>query len=319
MGRPVRNAHDNKSDDRILQEASDWFVRLDSGRVSAAERRAFDVWLSQPAHRDAFTEVEKLWREFGAIETAVAGRRPRASRWKRAAAGFAVAASLAFAAVFVFDLPTRLAADALTETGQMRTVDLPDGSTAVLNTASAIAIDYSANVRTVRLLRGEASFTARQDASRPFTVEAGGGSVRALGTEFVVKREAGHVRITDVESQVAVRYPSAATGEVVLSPGEQVAFGSDIGIGQIQKVDADAETAWRRGKLVFVDRPLGSVIGEINRYHRGAIQIVDPAIADRSVSGVFETNDPVTIVDALETSLGFRSTRLTGYVILLHR
>ena len=83
---------------------------------------------------------------------------------------------------------------------------------------------------------------------------------------------------------------------MVLSPGEQVAFGSDIGMGQIQKVD-DAETdgvaaSWFR-------RPaLGSVIGEINRYLGGAIQIVDPAIADRSVSGVFETNDPVTIVDA---------------------
>ena len=208
MGRPVRNAHDNKSDDRILQEATDWFVRLDSGRVSAAERHAFDVWLC-----DAFAEVEKLWREFGAIETAdaVAGRRPRASRWKRAATGVAAAASLAVAAVFVFDLPTRLAADALTETGQMRTVDLPDGSKAVLNTASAIAIDYSANVRIVRLLRGEASFTVRPDATRSFAVEAAGGSVRALGTEFVVKREAGHVRITDVESQVAVRYPSSGS------------------------------------------------------------------------------------------------------------
>ena len=37
------------------------------------------------------------------------------------------------------------------------------------------------------------------------------------------------------------------------------------------------------------------------------------------MNGVFETGDPIGAVNALEASLGLDSTRLSDYLILLHR
>ena len=120
-----------------------------------------------------------------------------------------------------------------------------------------------------------------------------------------------------LESKVGVALP-ARQAEIRLVPGQQVSYTS-LGLGPVEQVDADVETAWRRGKLIFVDRPLGSVIDALNRYHRGRIQITDATIRSRLVSGVFEIGDPLRVLDALEASLGLHSTRLTNYLVLLHR
>ena len=60
-------------------------------------------------------------------------------------------------------------------------------------------------------------------------------------------------------------------------------------------------------------------IDELNRYYFGAILVLDGSLRSRKVNGVFETRDPVAVVDALEESLRLRSTRLSDLLILLHR
>jgi transmembrane sensor len=230
----------------------------------------------------------------------------------------AAAIAIIFAIGYGLDLPMRLQADAYTATGETRTVALDDGSSVILNTASAIAVDYSRSVRRVRLLRGEAVFTVAKDASRPFLVDADGGEARALGTAFAVRRNDGGATVTVIESRVGVSYPRGISPGVELSPGEAVRY-STAGLGRVRAVDADTETAWRRGKLIFVDRPLGSVVAELNRYHSGRIQITDDSIGGHLVSGVFDTGDSVRALDAIESSLGLHSTRVTNYLILLHR
>ncbi len=90
-------------------------------------------------------------------------------------------------------------------------------------------------------------------------------------------------------------------------------------VGAVEPIDANSETAWRRRKLIFVDRPLGEVVDELNRYHKGMIRIIDGSIRAKRISGVFETGNIVGVIDALEKSFGFRDTRLGDLVILIHR
>ena len=105
-----------------------------------------------------------------------------------------------------------------------------------------------------------------------------------------------------------------------LAPDAQtVAAGAPIDLDLSPIAEGQAIKLFWRGKLIFVDRPLGDVIDELNRYHRGRLQIIDPAIRSHRVSGVFSTGDPLAVVDALEASLGLHSTRLTRYLVLLHR
>ena len=316
----------------VLEQAAAWFARIDRGPLSDRERQAFDGWLAvDPDHHRAFARISRTWNAFGDlagnVETAplvpklgIAGYRS-GRRWALAA----VAAGLFLILGLGTDLPWRidaeLRADAMTAAGETRTVSLPDGSTAELNTATAIAVDFGPDgtgPRRVRLLRGEAAFDVVKNPERPFTVAAGGGISRVLGTVFIVRAMGGGASVTLLEGRVAV---SAADGgaETVLAPNQRVRYGAAGGLGTGEAVDPRSAAAWRRGKLVFRDRALGDVIDELNRYHAGLIHLTGAGLRQRRVNGVFDTRDPVAVVGALETALSLRSTRLTDYLILLHQ
>lgn len=318
------------------EEAIDWFVRRDADPLSAPEQAAFEAWLAaDPAHRAAHAEIERIWSDLSAHGDARhrAVRRtdrgaelaassglyaPRSRSWRWSAVGAAAGIVLLVVAA---DMPMRLQADVMSGVGETRTATLPDGSTAVLNTDSAIAVDYAPDQRRVRLLRGEVEFTVAADASRPFRVEAAGGHSTALGTVFSVRRQNHGATVAVLQGAVAIAYGRDAgpAQEVALGPEQQVTYAAGRGLGPVEKADRDSATAWRRGKLIFVDRDLGDAIDELDRYHLGAIRILDDSLRSRKVNGVFETRDPVAVVDALEESLSLRSTRLSGLLILLHR
>lgn len=316
-----------------LDEAAEWYVRRDTRPLDAGEEALFRQWLMKPANRAAYEEISGTWDDLGRIPRPRLGtdgsrqadvrtiprrrhprRAPRIGRWALAAAAVVMAV---VAAGYAFDLPTRLEADAMTATGETRTVVLDDGSSAVLNTASAIAVDYSRQRRRIRLLRGEALFTVAKDAARPFVVAAASGEAVARGTVFAVRRDDEAATVTVLESHVGVSYPAAGRAAVELSPGEAIGY-SRRGLGELRAVDADTATAWRRGKLIFVDRPLGEVVAELNRYHSGRIQIIDGSIGSHPVSGVFDTRNPLQALDVIEQTLGLHSTRLSSLLILLH-
>ncbi len=301
-----------------LEAAADWYFRRDGGALSPRDEEAFRVWLREPEHEAAYRRIDATWAQMGEIAVPAIQSQPWIAAWHwRFGIGGALAAMLLVAG-YAFDVPMRLQADAMTATGEVRTIALEDGSQVALNALSAVSVDYSASERRIRLLRGEAVFTVAADASRPFSVAVGEGEARALGTVFAVREQEGGATVTVLESRVLVSYPQQAGMAEELGPDQALRFYNGT-LGPIERVDAEDVTAWRRGKLVFVDRPLGEVIDELNRYHGGRIDIVDPAIARKLVSGVFSTDDPIAVVDAIEQSLGVRSTRLTSYLIFLHR
>lgn len=315
-----------------LDEAAEWYVRRDTGAFDVGEEACFLAWLAKPTNRAAYEEIAGTWDDLGRISRpalsigsprdggagAALRRQPPRSPIRRWALAAAAAGIVAVAGGYAFDLPMRLEADAMTATGEARTVTLDDGSSIALNTASAIAVDYSRERRRIRLLRGEAVFTVAKDAARPFVVAAASGEAVARGTVFAVRKEDETATVTVLESRVGVSYPATGRTSVELSAGEAVDY-SRRGLGELRAVDADAATAWRRGKLIFVDRPLGEVIAELNRYHSGRIQIIDEAIGTHPVSGVFDTKNPLQALNVIEQTLGLNSTRLSSLLILLHR
>lgn len=325
--------------DPALEEAINWFVRHDAGALTSEEQADFEAWLgADPQNEAAYGTIRQLWSDLDEVPVAdkpnalpaqphdgkpktivpLQGSRKRKRIWQ-AACALAAGMALFFIALGS-DLPIRMQADALTAVGEIKAVTLPDGSTALLNTDSAIAIDYSAGQRRIRLLSGEAEFSVAADSDRPFQVAADGGVSTALGTVFLVRRHNTETTVTVLESRVAVALDNAGGGhhEALLTANRQVAYSEGRGIGPLQTVDPITATAWQRGKLIFADVTLGTVIEELNRYHPGKIMIGEQRLRDMKVNGVFETRDPVAVVNALEASLGLGSTRLTDLLILLH-
>ncbi len=283
----------SSSDHRNRRDAAiDWWARMKAGTLSRAERDAFEAWLAEDeANRAAFDESSALWSELKGVsrpsipaKTAPERRRPR----RLAATAFAAALALFFASG---DLSILWRADFSTGTGEVKTVTLEDGSRIQLNADTAIAKNYAGGRRYLTLLKGEAWFEVASDPSRPFAVAAAGGETTAFGTSFDIATVNARTEVTVTEHRVMV---AAAGQTVAVEAGQQTAYGPGVSPMAPHSVDAESETAWRRGFLIFQDRPLGDVIAAIGHYHHGFCLIIDPSIRSRRVTGVFRTAEPLS-------------------------
>ncbi|SFK69406.1 FecR family protein [Methylocapsa palsarum] len=307
---------ESEQDDR-REAAADWFVRLDAGAMSQAELTAFRAWLvSDPANEAAFDEVCDLWGGLEGLRRRLAPAPERKPRRliRRLAAGASLAAAAIVLLVASDDLTLIWKADFLAGP-DVRTIALDDGSRVQLNARAAIAVDYSGQARRLTLLRGQAYFEVAPNPARPFIVEAAGGTTTVRGTAFDIETQDSRTEVTVTDHVVGV---STGDGEeVVVVAGRQTAYGPGFGVQAPYSVDAAAVTAWRRGQMMFQDRPLGEVIAALSRHHRGFVLVLGEALRRRRVSGVFSTADPMAAIRTIALSLGLRTITLTPYLVLL--
>ncbi len=101
-----------------------------------------------------------------------------------------------------------------------------------------------------------------------------------------------------------------------LDKGQQVSY-SDAGLGSVESVDVDRATSWRSGLLVFQNRPLAEVIGEVNRYRPGRIIITNEDLGRRVVNGTFRGDQVDTFIAQIEQLFGAKVTRLPAGLLLL--
>ncbi len=342
---------DRETQEAIDAAAADWTARLGGAPLSDAERHDLAGWLAaDPAHEAALAEARAVWQMMGAlppdalaqhdganaratpandISPGPAGRR----RWAPVAA---VAACLAFLVVlggtWLGDPMLLLNADYRTRPGEQRQVTLSDGSEVTLGPDSAMAVAYSQRERRIDLLAGVAYFKAAPMGAgepRPFAVEAEGGTAKALGTEFMVERLAEDVRVTVAVHRVAVSLetpPGQTTADpvtdqssagVTLGRGQSVRYSHD-GIGSPREVDPAQAAAWRRGRLIFDDVALSDVVTALNRYRRNRAVILDPTLAARKVSGIFQADQADLALATIARDLGVGTATLPGLVTLLY-
>jgi len=315
------NATDNAA---IKTAANAWWVRLDSDTVSAQERDEFAHWLAaDPQHSQAFDAVCALWDELDAIKHRIAKPEIIAPKtpWLRSLWAVPTLVMCCLALWLFSPISILLRADFHTGYGEMRDINLSDGSVAHLNSNSALSVRIDGNQRQLTLLQGEAWFEVSPDRARPFQVHAEHGIVTALGTAFNIRLRNSQAEVSVTQHSVAVDVEQAEGQALhaVVGEGHQLVYDQQTGLGNIKAIDNQTVTAWQRGRLVFQDQPLGEVIAELNRYHRGYLLISDDSIAQRRVNGVFRTDQPLAVLGALESSLQLHSTRINDYLILLHR
>lgn len=311
---------DRRPDTALSDEAIEWIVRLNSGHASEADRQAFGQWRALSAdHALAAQEAEAVWHGIGAAgsearKAADGARLQRVTR--RAVVAALVAGGTGLAVERSGLIPPRLWADHVTGTGEQRSVALPDGSSVMLNAASALSVDYTDGRRRLVLYEGQAAFTVARDPDRPFVVEADGGQTRALGTVFDVDIRSSEVVVTVIEGVVAVASDAAPQDGVTVRADQRASYRPHGAVSPVEIADGAAASAWRRGKLIFNRRPLGDVVAEIERHRPGLIVIANPALRKLDVTGVFELGDPDAILNTMEQTLPVRVTRLPLVTIL---
>ncbi|MGE8115533.1 FecR family protein [Pseudomonas sp. NPDC086566] len=275
----------------LSDDALDWQVLLHSGQASATDRARYRRWCQlSPAHAEAAHEAETLWQDLGHTQAAQAFEAAPAPRSKRHwATGIAASLVLLVAGYSSWQQVPVWLADYHTGMGERQSVTLADGSRVLLNSASALNVAFSANERRVTLQAGEALFETTDDP-RPFVVETAGEAVQGSAATFSVRRD----------------------GHVVLAKGAARLGDRNLAIA----VDASAQTAWQRGKLIFNGKPLGQVLAELERYQHGRILLSDPTLSALEVSGVFDLDAPQALLRTLEQRYGLKVTYLPWLAVV---
>lgn len=302
------------------RQARDWFTRLRADDCSDAERQAFAQWQADALNQRAYVQVVELWALLEAPAHAVRqaqsasllamaqDRRPR--RVRRAA--YAAAASLLMATGLVLALAppvTTWGSDYVTASGQQRSLTLSDGSTLLLDSDTAVDIDFSGTQRLIRLRQGRAFFDIVHDG-RSLLVESGTTRVRVLGTAFSVEHRRGEDQVLLLRGSVEVE---SAGLKRLLAPGQGLSLKGQQ-FGPVQSLDAARLLAWREGQLRVREEPLRQVLQALVGYRGGHVLWLDERLAARPVSGSFNLRDPDSAIDALIASQGlqavFNSRRL---------
>ncbi|MFK0093013.1 FecR family protein [Pseudomonas sp. NPDC090592] len=313
------------------QAALQWLSRINE-QPAQAEGAAFKRWLlADPGHRDAYQQAQALWQKSATPALLLADEEhdalqryldamaspPTRSPWRRVAA-LAMAACLVLAVgvaggwhpgYWLQDLQ----ADYSTA-GQIRQVTLADQSQVTLDAGSAIAVDFAQGERRVRLLHGAAFFQVTH-TGEPFLVEAAGGEVRVLGTQFEVREQGEGAQVTVRSGRVGVS-PAQGTLARELTANQQVNYSADR-VGDTQVVDSDNRLAWRQGWLNYYQAPLAQVVEDLGRYYPGRIVLLDGELGQRKVSGSFPVGEPLLALDSLGKVMGFSRQTVLGRLTLV--
>lgn len=193
----------------------------------------------------------------------------------------------------------------VTSIGEQRQIVLPDASVVHLNTGSELLVEMRERERKLTLRRGEAYFDVAHDANRPFSVDIGGRTVTAVGTEFNIRKQPDQFTLSVIEGVVAMHKQSEKANVTAYLPTPD-----DVGQSEGLQADrqyrfsagwvvayADAREnlsafmddspqalgTWRSGILSFNGTPLVDVVQELNRYSAKRILIVDADIMELEV------------------------------------
>jgi transmembrane sensor len=344
----------------LMQQAIEWLVLLRSGDISEKETHEFADWLSQDIlHAQAFAKAEDLLNDAtvaaqspritssALIDTSESdqkkptipstkptqtSRHPSSTRYTRwMAVPLTVAAAWLFAVNLILPEQAHILDDYISDyrtgTGELRNIQLADGSHLLLNTNTAVSVDYNNSLRHITLHHGQAQFTVAKDTNRPFEVRSGGLGIHALGTVFEVYNPSqGEMSVTVQEHAVAVTIENETHNEEIarqsqleVKEGQRLHYDHTGHLTAPEAINLAQANAWQQRRLFMNDRPLTELIAELGRYRTGRIFISDPSLKSLRITGAFSLANPDETLAKVRQVLALQETRLGPWWVLLHR
>lgn len=298
----------------VQDAAIGWLVELSSGEADPGQHQAFARWLAADARHAA------AWRTLGqAVEDSVgplqaAGGAGTVGRTLARAArhdnkrrqllrGALCLAGTAFGSAWLLRGSPFLpdwSADLHTATAQRGRYTLADGSVLTLDARSSADTDFTRGQRHVALRQGQLLARVAATPGAPFQLRSAHGTVTALGSELMLRREAHGTVALAVRGELEVR-PAAGGLARVLRQGQAARF-DGARLAMLPALAAGQATAWEQGMLMAVDQPLGELVDALRPYRHGYIDITPQAAALR-VSGHYSLDDSAATLLALAETL----------------
>ncbi|ATW03365.1 FecR domain-containing protein [Sphingorhabdus sp. YGSMI21] len=326
---PIPNSSEQNQHADLDEQARYWIVRLVSKEMSQRELEDLEAWLAEhESHAAAFARERALWQDLDMVAEGPASRpmpaagmrpkplqkRPRLSR-RRLVRALPLALTASFIALFYGPvLLLEMQSDFRTAAGETRSIALSDGSTVMLDSASAIAVDMQGRNRTIRLLEGRAWFDVRHE-SRPFLVEAMDGVTRDIGTAFEVMEQDDSVQVSVTEGAVEVQGRARGAAHL-LEAGERARY-SDSDVVPLPSRPVSAMASWRKGELLLNQQPVEDAIQQIARYRAAPVWLWGDFDDLPTVSGVFLISRPDEALATIARMRSLERVELPGGALLL--
>jgi transmembrane sensor len=204
-----------------------------------------------------------------------------------------------------------------------KTVFLSDGTLITLGKESTIRLTKNFNSGKRELwLSGEAFFDVKHDPAHPFVVHTSFNDIRVLGTTFNVKAYPNSDAMETALIRGSVRvYSKKYAGYVVtLKPNEKLitydrpedkpAESKPVfKVSAIKHEDESqkpAEIQWVRNRLDIENEPLSAIAGKLQKWYGIEIRIRDESLKNYRYSGVFENENVIKTLEALQLSYPFQ-------------
>lgn len=185
--------------------------------------------------------------------------------------------------------------------GELRDVELYDGSLVTLNANSTLNLPSCLDWRTKRevWLNGEAYFTVRKQAApdghtyRKFTVHTHRVDVTVLGTRFNIYTRPQKTQVLLDEGRVELDRPGHQP-PVLMRPGQFVEYGQEKTNAIIKTIPAAQSrqvNAWKRNLLIFTDAGMTELGRRFSEIYGVSLILEGDAFSDQQFTGELPVND----------------------------
>ena len=194
--------------------------------------------------------------------------------------------------------------------GEIRSNQLPDGSTMILNANSKAELSENWKDGKDRevWLNGEAFFKVTKTPHRSrFIVHTDNLDVIVTGTQFNVLHRGDKTSVLLTEGHVIIRTKDGK--ELAMNPGDYVEMGGET----VERKQAKEENilAWKENKLAFDNTPLKEVAQVISNHYGVKVTVADNVAATAEpLTGIMPNDNLDNLLKAIEVAADIHVTKM---------
>ncbi len=183
--------------------------------------------------------------------------------------------------------------------GEKRSIELPDGTKVLINSASTFSYNEDfLNERVVKL-DGEAYFEVPKHKGQPFIVKLNNQtSIKVLGTSFDVKsyHEDARIETTLFEGKIEIISDIPKKENVIINPNTIAIIDKQLNTMKLFVNGEHTKDAlsWKKNKFIFHHEYLSDIIHELNRSYNVQININSDELEYNYFSASFDEGTTVT-------------------------
>jgi transmembrane sensor len=309
------DSHMNKEaalSDAIRERAIHWVLRQRDGDMLASDWVAFTEWLeADPQHLHAYDLALAADDDLGVIgpdmvhgevseeDGAAANDNKPGGLFARWPAFGAVAVMLLAAILFWPNSNQPHYVALQTDVGEIREVALSPSVSMVVNGNSRLELDKES--ATVRMLRGEATYRVNSAEPGALRVEVDDLVLIDYGTIFNVVRDRDQLRVAVIEGAVMI---DPDDRKILVKAGQEIDMQLPDGALSRSRISPEEALAWQDKQLLFEDRSVASVIGDVERNFGTSISVANNLTGQKITGVISLTNGEATVINDVAAVLG---------------